>query len=88
LLGIEFVRDEANKTPFPRSALVTQTMIALAKEKGLLVYPAGAGIDGVNGDSIIVSPPLTITKSEIEELVFLLAETFEDFSKQMKSGGV
>jgi hypothetical protein len=32
--------------------------------------------------------PLTITKSEIEELVFLLEETFEDFTKQMKSGGV
>ncbi|MEH7492405.1 aspartate aminotransferase family protein [Neobacillus niacini] len=88
LLGIEFVEDAANKTPFPRNAHITQTMIALAKEKGLLVYPAGSGIDGVNGDSIIVSPPLTITKSEIEELVSLLAEAFEVFSKQMKSGGV
>ncbi|MFB3166273.1 aspartate aminotransferase family protein [Neobacillus sp. 179-C4.2 HS] len=87
LLGIEFVEDAANKTPFPRNAQITQTIIALAKEKGLLVYPAGAGIDGVNGDSIIVSPPLTITKSEIEELVSLLAETFEGFSKQMKAGG-
>jgi adenosylmethionine-8-amino-7-oxononanoate aminotransferase len=88
LLGIEFVKDAANKTPFPRNAQITQTIIALAKEKGLLVYPAGAGIDGGHGDSIIVSPPLTITKSEIEELVSLLAETFEAFSTQMKSGGV
>ncbi|WP_419886851.1 aspartate aminotransferase family protein [Neobacillus niacini] len=88
LIGIEFVEDTANKTPFSRNAGVTPTMIALAKEKGLLVYPAGAGIDGVNGDSIIVSPPLTITKSEIEVLVQLLEETFEAFLKQMKSGGV
>lgn len=88
LLGIEFVEDAATKIPFPRKALVTQTIIALAKEKGLLVYPAGAGIDGVNGDSIIVSPPLTITKNEIEELVSLLAETFEAFSMQINSGGV
>jgi adenosylmethionine-8-amino-7-oxononanoate aminotransferase len=88
LLGIEFVEEAVNKVPFPRSAQITQTIIALAKEKGLLIYPAGAGIDGVQGDSIIVSPPLTITKSEIEELVSLLVETFEDFSKQMKSGGV
>jgi adenosylmethionine-8-amino-7-oxononanoate aminotransferase len=88
LLGIEFVENTATKAPFPREALVTQKMISLAKEKGLLVYPAGAGIDGVNGDSIIISPPLTITNTEIEELVSLLQAAFEAFAKQMKSGGV
>ena len=35
LLGIEFVEDAATKTPFPRKALVTQRMIAIAKENGL-----------------------------------------------------
>jgi adenosylmethionine-8-amino-7-oxononanoate aminotransferase len=85
LLGIEFVEDIEAKTPFPRTAMVTQKIVAIAKDKGLLVYPAGAGIDGLNGDSIIVSPPLTITKDEINELVSLLAETFEAFSKQLKS---
>ncbi|WHY84316.1 aspartate aminotransferase family protein [Neobacillus novalis] len=83
LLGIEFVEDRFTKTPFPRKALVTQRMVALAKEKGLIVYPAGAGIDGVNGDSIIISPPLTIAIKEMEELVLLLAETFEAFSNQI-----
>lgn len=85
MLGVEFVEDAATKTPFSRKAMVTQKIIALAKEKGLLVYPAGAGIDGVNGDSIIISPPLTITKDEIKELVLLLADSFEAFSKQLKS---
>jgi adenosylmethionine-8-amino-7-oxononanoate aminotransferase len=85
LLGIEFVEDIEAKTPFPRTAMVTQKIVAIAKDKGLLVYPAGAGIDGLNGDSIIISPPLTITKDEINELVSLLAETFEAFSKQLKS---
>ncbi len=85
LLGIEFVEDTATKTPFPRKALVTQRIIAIAKENGLLIYPAGAGLDGVNGDAIIISPPLTITKDEIKELVSLLAKSFEVFSKQLKS---
>jgi adenosylmethionine-8-amino-7-oxononanoate aminotransferase len=88
LLGIEFVENKAAKAPFPREALVTQKIISLAKEKGLLVYPAGAGIDGVNGDSIIISPPLTISNTEIEELVSLLQAAFEAFAKQLKSGGV
>ncbi|MFF2450454.1 aspartate aminotransferase family protein [Neobacillus sp. NPDC058068] len=86
LLGIEFVEDRFTKTPFPRHALVTQHMVSLAKEKGLIVYPAGSGIDGVNGDSIIISPPLTITTKEMEELVLLLAATFEAFSNQINAG--
>ncbi|MEH7083561.1 aspartate aminotransferase family protein [Neobacillus drentensis] len=80
LLGIEFVQDAATKTPFPRNAHVTQRMVELAKEKGLIIYPAGAGMDGINGDSIIISPPLTITQKEMDELVKLLIETFRGFS--------
>lgn len=81
LLGIEFVQDTATKTPFPRNAHVTQRMVELAKEKGLIIYPAGAGMDGINGDSIIISPPLTITQKEMDELVQLLLETFRGFSE-------
>lgn len=87
LLGIEFVEDQANKSPFPRHKMVTQKIITAAKEKGLLLYPAGAGIDGVNGDAIIIAPPLTITKREIEELVLLLKDTFETFSSALADGG-
>ncbi|QIZ09604.1 aspartate aminotransferase family protein [Priestia megaterium] len=86
LLGIEFVQQVESKTPYPRNAHITQRIVSLAKEKGLLVYPAGAGIDGINGDSIIISPPLTITQKEMEELVHLLKETFEDFSNQLNEG--
>lgn len=85
LIGIEFVEDREEKKPFPRTAMVTQKIIAIAKEKGLLVYPAGAGIDGVNGDSIIISPPLTITKREMERLVNHLRDTFEAFSSLLKT---
>jgi adenosylmethionine-8-amino-7-oxononanoate aminotransferase len=86
LLGIEFVQEQNTKNPFPREASITQKVVSIGREKGLLVYPAGAGIDGVNGDSIIISPPLTITKREIEELVFLLKETFQEL--KIYSGGM
>ncbi|MDV2888508.1 aminotransferase class III-fold pyridoxal phosphate-dependent enzyme, partial [Alkalihalophilus pseudofirmus] len=49
MLGIEFVADRLTKTPFPRTAMITEKIVTLAKEKGLIVYPAGAGMDGVNG---------------------------------------
>lgn len=83
LFGIEFVQDKTTKRPFERKAAVTQKIVTLAKENGLLVYPAGAGMDGVNGDSIIISPPLTITKREMEEICSLLKATFETFSNQL-----
>ncbi|GHH98306.1 aspartate aminotransferase family protein [Neobacillus kokaensis] len=80
MLGIEFVADSSGKKPYPRQALITQKMVSLAKEKGLIVYPAGSGIDGVNGDSIMIAPPLTITEKEIDELIVLLNETFTSFA--------
>ncbi|MGJ7909519.1 aspartate aminotransferase family protein [Neobacillus sp. LXY-1] len=83
ILGIEFVENQKTKAPFPRNLGVTSKMITIAKEKGLLLYPAGAGIDGVHGDAIIVSPPLTITTNEMVELVSLLKQTFTAFLNEI-----
>ncbi len=84
MLGIEFVADRLTKTPFPRTAMITEKIVTLAKEKGLIVYPAGAGMDGVNGDSIIIAPPLTITKKEIDELIVLLNVTLTSFANDLE----
>jgi adenosylmethionine-8-amino-7-oxononanoate aminotransferase len=86
LVGVEFVKDTVSKVPFPRKENVTQKIITIAKDKGLLLYPAGAGIDGINGDSIIISPPLTISKVEINELTTILNYTFEIFLKENGGG--
>ncbi len=85
LIGIEFVKDLMTKEPFSRNEQVTKKVISIAMRKGLLIYPAGAGIDGVNGDAIIISPPLTITKREIEECLKLLNETFEELTNSMQT---
>lgn len=87
LLGIEFVKDAGSKEPYARTVGVTQKIVSIARARGLLVYPAGAGIDGLNGDAIIISPPLTITKPEMEELAALLTETFQHFSNELPHGG-
>ncbi|WP_313800490.1 aspartate aminotransferase family protein [Cytobacillus sp.] len=80
MIGLEFVENQANKTPFPRSFLFTQKLIGQAEKCGLIIYPAGAGIDGVNGDAILIAPPLTITTAEIDELVKRLHETLQLFT--------
>ncbi|WP_289142063.1 aspartate aminotransferase family protein [uncultured Brevibacillus sp.] len=84
LLGLEFVKNKQTKEPFALSEGVGAKVIAKAFEKGLLIYPAMGGIEGVAGDSVIVSPPLTITKEQIDELVGLLKEAIEAVQQELQ----
>ncbi|MDE3839271.1 aspartate aminotransferase family protein [Bacillus methanolicus] len=91
LIGLEFVKD-SQKTPFPRTARLTQSLIEIAQENSLLLYPAAAGTDGINGDAILIAPPLTITMKEIDELVSLLQTSLDHLNQRvlqpMMEGGV
>lgn len=87
LIGLEFVADREQKRPFPTELNVTGQVIERAFQKGLLVYPASGAINGA-GDAIIISPPLIITKEEIDRLVELLADAlFEVQHELIQSGG-
>ncbi|PLT34965.1 aspartate aminotransferase family protein [Bacillus sp. V5-8f] len=86
LLGVEFVQDRETKEPFPADIDVTNNIIRLAQENGLLLYPASAGVDGVGGAAIIISPPLTITKREIEDLMRRLNRTLSQFEERLQAG--
>lgn len=76
MIGIEFVTDN-KKTPFPQAFGLTDKIVLTAREKGLLVYPSQAGMEGGDGDGIIIAPPLTITKDEIDKLIERFAQTIE-----------
>lgn len=83
MIGIEFVSDVKTKQPFPSSAQITKKVINIAREKGLLVYPASAGKEGAQGDAIIISPPYIITKQEIDQLVAVLKEALTEIQNEM-----
>lgn len=85
MIGLEFVEKQEDKTPYPRSLLLTQKLVQLAQENGLLIYPAGAGIDGINGDAVLIAPPLTVTVVEIDELILRLEITFQRFIEKYLS---
>ena len=88
LIGIEFVADKRSKKPFPRNETVTAKAVQTAAQNGLLLYPAGAGDDGINGDAVIIAPPLTITKKEIDELIKRLTATLQDLKRKLQPGGI
>ena len=80
LIGVELVHEAQSKRPFPRDWNVTNTLILMAQENGLLLYPAQAGIDGMFGDAFIISPPLSITIAELDDLMGRLEGTLERLS--------
>lgn len=67
--GVEFVADKQTKQPFPADWKMTEKVVQAAYDASLLVYPANADKDGLKGDAVIIAPPLTITKQEIDILL-------------------
>lgn len=84
LIGIEFVADKEKRTPFDPSKGLTSMVVNRAFEKGVLVMPGAPGlVDGVAGDHIAISPPFTVTESEVLEIVDVLKETVEEVSMRL-----
>ncbi len=77
MIGIEFVADRSTKRPFPRAAKVAESVLAAARERGVLVYWGTGNADGVDGDSILLGPPFVITDDEMQRVAEVLAEAVD-----------
>jgi adenosylmethionine-8-amino-7-oxononanoate aminotransferase len=75
--GVELVEDRAAKKPFDPALKVNARIKAAALERGLMVYPMGGTIDGVNGDHVLLAPPFIATEADLDEIVGRLAEAIE-----------
>ena len=82
-VGVEFVEDKLTKKSFENRLDVVNKVVESNFEQGLLVYPANAGADGLTGDAVILSPPLTITKEEVDELVKRFAVALEKVEREL-----
>jgi len=80
LTGVELVKDQMTKEPFDFKewAKVSFSLVQTAFEKGLILYPGGGTVDGHRGDHILVAPPLTITREEIDELISILDDSLRE----------
>ena len=76
MTAIEFVKDQKTKEPFPRGEKFTERVVDLAFENGLVLYPGTGFVDGVNGDMVMVGPPLIIEEAQIDEIIDILKKTF------------
>ncbi len=72
-VAIELVKDRATKEPFAPELLLSKKIRDAAYELGLLCYPSAGTADGYRGDHVLLSPPYTISRAEIDQMVDLLA---------------
>lgn len=74
LQSVELVAELFSRKPFPLHAGITQRVVEKAMEKGLIVYPAVGGLNGIAGDAFLVAPPLTIMKEEVDKIIDIIEE--------------
>ena len=68
-IAAELVADKEKKTPFPAERKLFMKIRQRALENGLICYPVGGNVDGVNGDIVILAPPYNCTDAELTEIV-------------------
>ncbi|UEP29497.1 MULTISPECIES: aspartate aminotransferase family protein [unclassified Burkholderia] len=68
-VGVELVRDRDSKATFDPALKLHAAVKREAMQRGLMVYPMGGTVDGVNGDHILVAPPFVCTAQQIDTIV-------------------
>ena len=81
LLGIELVADPVSKEPMAAQFLPTEKIRIHGLNNGLMIYSRRTA-GGKYGDWFLLSPPLTITRTECDELMRRLMNTMTGFTKE------
>ena len=75
-LGLEFVQDRGQKTPFDPKLGINRKIKAAAFEAGLICYPMGGTINGKSGDHLLLAPPFIIKDHHVDEIITKLSTAF------------
>ena len=72
------------QAPLPAQLTAHQRLVDLAYSKGLIVYSRRTR-DGIEGDHILVCPPLIVTQDHIYEIIEGLDASLVQFSQDIHS---
>lgn len=84
-IATELVANRATKQPFPGQLKLYMKIRQQALANGLICYPVGGNVDGVNGDVVILAPPYNATEAELTEIV---DKTAMSISQVLKAEGL
>lgn len=79
MVGVEFVADRASKVPFDHEMNLSAQFGDRLLEKGIILYPGRGSVDGLRGDHILITPPLTLSREEIDLMVNAMNEVISEF---------
>jgi len=79
MLGIEFVANSKTKDALPPEAAVANRIFEHCRHAGLIVRPIG--------NIIVLSPPLIITKQQIDEFAVIIRQAVEMTIKELTKDG-
>jgi adenosylmethionine-8-amino-7-oxononanoate aminotransferase len=75
--GIELVADRDTRQPFASKAKLHAQVKREAMARGLMVYPMGGNIDGVNGDIVLLAPPFIVNAAQVDVIVERLGDAID-----------
>jgi adenosylmethionine-8-amino-7-oxononanoate aminotransferase len=76
-IATELVEDQASKKPFDAGHKLYMKIRQQALDNGLICYPVGGNVDGINGDVVILAPPYNATDAELTEIVDKMATSIK-----------
>jgi adenosylmethionine-8-amino-7-oxononanoate aminotransferase len=80
MMCVEYVADKATRAHLPDDINISKRISNLCEQRGLLVRPLGH-LD-------VMSPPLTLSKSEADFLVDTLHSAIEEVTHDLVKGGL
>jgi adenosylmethionine-8-amino-7-oxononanoate aminotransferase len=83
--AIELVSDRETKKPFDGERKLFMKIRQQAFHNGLICYPVGGNVDGINGDVVIIAPPYNVTEAELTEIA---DKTAASISQVLKAEGL
>ena len=83
MIGLEFVADRETKEPFDPSKNVYKQVYDAALERGVYTYPGKGSVDGLAGDHIMLSPPLTLSEESVSKIANAVEGAIDDVYRRM-----
>jgi putrescine aminotransferase len=78
--GLVLVKDKASNTPFDGDLAVGMKCRAHCFKNGLIMRAVG--------DRMIIAPPLTMTRAQIDEMMALIRQCLDATLEQLKAEGL
>jgi adenosylmethionine-8-amino-7-oxononanoate aminotransferase len=83
LMAFEFMGDRRSKAPLPAHLRAFDRFVQIAYENGLIVYSRRTR-GGMDGDHILVCPPLIVTEPQLDEIAEMLDLSLTRFIEEVR----